>query len=166
MTIYFEGEYNADFPFDAKEAAEKAILAVLDEENCPYEAEVSVTLTDDEEIRRINREQRDMDAATDVLSFPMVDYETPGDFSFLEECGEDCFHPESGELLLGDIVIAVPHVKKQAEEFGHSVLREYTFLIVHSMLHLLGYDHMVPEDASLMEEKQRIIMDMLQIHRC
>ena len=165
MTIYFEEEYNADFPFNAKEAAEKAISAVLDEENCPYEAEVSVTLTDDEEIRRINREQRDMDAATDVLSFPMVDYEAPGDFSLLEEHGKDCFHPESGELLLGDIVISVPHVNKQAEEFGHSKLREFTFLVVHSMLHLLGYDHMEPDEATVMEEKQRMIMDILQIYR-
>ena len=66
---------------------------------------------------------------------------------------------------MGDIVISVPHVNKQAEEFGHSKLREFTFLVVHSMLHLLGYDHMEPDDATVMEEKQRMIMDILQIYR-
>ena len=103
---------------------------------CPYETEVSLLLTTDEEIKEINRMQRQIDRATDVLSFPMADYETPGDFSHLDE-DAGLFHPDTGELMLGDIVISVDKVFEQAEEYGHSLLREYAFLIAHSMLHLL-----------------------------
>lgn len=93
MTIYMDKECSADLPFDWEDIAVKVVEAVLDYTDCPYEAEVSVTLTDDAEIRTINREQRGIDAATDVLSFPMVSYEIPGNFDFLEEEPADCFHP-------------------------------------------------------------------------
>ena len=132
---------------------------------CPYEAQVSILITDDDEIHRINLEQRQIDRPTDVLSFPMVNYETPGDFSFLEEDSEDCFDPDSGELLLGDIVISADKVAAQAEEYGHSRRREYAFLIAHSMLHLMGYDHMTPEDAAEMERLQEEILQQLGISR-
>ena len=105
-----------------------------------------------------------MDKATDVLSFPMVDYETPGEFDFLEE-RDDCFHPETGELLLGDIVISKEKVLSQAEEFGHSPMREYAFLIAHSMLHLSGYDHIEEEERSIMERMQRELMEEIGILR-
>lgn len=95
----------------------------------------------------------------------MVNYETPGDFSFLEEDSEDCFDPDSGELLLGDIVISADKVAAQAEEYGHSRRREYAFLIAHSMLHLMGYDHMTPEDAAEMERLQEEILQQLGISR-
>ena len=133
--------------------------------DCPYEAQVSILITDDDEIHRINLEQRQIDRPTDVLSFPMVNYETPGDFSFLEEDSEDCFDPDSGELLLGDIVISADKVAAQAEEYGHSRRREYAFLIAHSMLHLMGYDHMTPEDAAEMERLQEEILQQLGISR-
>ena len=136
----------------------------LEYEDCPYEAEVNLLLTDDEEIRIMNREHRQIDRATDVLSFPMLDYETPGDLSGIEEQG-DAFNPESGELMLGDIVISKERVIAQAEEYGHSVRREYAFLIAHSMLHLLGYDHMEEEERRLMEDRQRGIMDKAEIPR-
>ena len=77
----------------------------------------------------------------------------------------DCFHPETGELLLGDIVISAEKVLEQAAEYGHSVKREYAFLIAHSMLHLSGYDHMEPEEAAVMEQKQREILETLGITR-
>ena len=112
----------------------------------------------------MNREHRQIDRATDVLSFPMLDYETPGDLSGIEEQG-DAFNPESGELMLGDIVISKERVIAQAEEYGHSVRREYAFLIAHSMLHLLGYDHMEEEERRLMEDRQRGIMDKAEIPR-
>ena len=100
----------------------------------------------------------------DVLSFPMIDYPEPGTFDFLEE-EEDCFDPESGELTLGDIVISKEKVLSQAEEYGHSPKREYAFLIAHSVLHLTGYDHMEEEERQVMEQKQREIMERLDILR-
>ena len=158
MTLYIEEEGKATLPFDVKETAELIVETVLEYEDCPYEAEVNLLLTDDEEIRIMNREHRQIDRATDVLSFPMLDYETPGDLSGIEERG-DAFNPESGELVLGDIVISKDRVIAQAEEYGHSVRREYAFLIAHSMLHLLGYDHMEEEERRLMEDRQRGIME-------
>ncbi|MCA5011232.1 rRNA maturation RNase YbeY, partial [Clostridioides difficile] len=82
---------------------------------CPYEAEVNVLITDNEDIRQINNEYRNIDNPTDVLSFPMIEYERPSDFEYLEDAADDCFHPETGELLLGDIVISIDKVEDQAE---------------------------------------------------
>ena len=132
--------------------------------NFPFEAEVSVTLTDDEGIQTINKEFRQIDSPTDVLSFPMIEYKNAGDFSEIEE-NDDLFNPESGEVILGDIVLNVQRIYKQAEEYGHSTLREYAFLIAHSMLHLFGFDHMTEAEASVMEQKQREILDILGISR-
>ena len=137
---------------------------MLDYEECPYEAEVSLLLTMNDEIQKMNAEFREIDRATDVLSFPMVDYEKAGEFDFLEEADE-YFHPESGELMLGDIVISKEKVIAQAEEYGHSEKREYAFLIAHSMLHLLGYDHMEEEERLCMEAKQKDILNGLNIIR-
>lgn len=100
-----------------------------------------------------------IDRPTDVLSFPMCDFETPGDFDGLEETPEEYFNPDTGELMLGDIVISVEKVKEQAEKFGHSETRELAFLVAHSMLHLSGYDHMEDEERLDMEEKQREILE-------
>ena len=164
MTLYIEEEGNITLPFDVKETAEFIVETVLEYEDCPYEAEVNLLLTDDEEIRVMNREHRQIDQATDVLSFPMLEYETPGDLSGIEETG-DAFDPESGELILGDIVISKERVISQAEEYGHSVRREYAFLIVHSMLHLFGYDHIEDDGRRLMEDRQRGIMEKAGIPR-
>ena len=133
--------------------------------DCPYESQVSLLITDNEEIHKMNLQHRQIDAPTDVLSFPMVTYETPGDFSILEEDGADCFEPDSGELMLGDIVISADKVLEQSAEYGHSVKREYAFLIAHSMLHLMGYDHMTEEDAAEMERLQEEILKQLNILR-
>lgn len=164
MTLYIEEEGNVTLPFNVKETAEFIVGTVLDCEECPYEAEVNLLLTDDEEIRVMNREHRQIDRATDVLSFPMLEYETPGDLSGIEETA-DAFNPETGELMLGDIVISKDRVMGQAEEYGHSMRREYAFLIAHSMLHLLGYDHMEEEERRLMEDRQRDIMEKAGIPR-
>ena len=120
--------------------------------------------TQNDEIHEMNRDFRNIDRATDVLSFPMLEYETPGDFSHFES-EEDCFDPETGELLLGDIVISKEKVIAQAEEYGHSVKREYAFLIAHSVLHLSGYDHMEEEERIEMETLQREILNELNILR-
>ena len=165
MTIEFEKEYDKDLGINYEEIADKVINAALDYEECPYEAEVSMTLVDNNIIHDINKEFRDIDRPTDVLSFPMTDYVTEGDFAFLEEEGADCFHPETGELLLGDIVISGDKVLQQAESYGHSPLREYAFLIVHSLLHLVGYDHMEEQEAKRMEKKQADVLESMGITR-
>ncbi|MBQ8040411.1 MAG: rRNA maturation RNase YbeY [Lachnospiraceae bacterium] len=164
MTLLFEDEGALALPLECKELAETVVEAALDYVNCPYEAEVSLLLTMNGEIQEMNREFRQIDRATDVLSFPMVDYEKAGQFDFLENA-DAYFHPESGELMLGDIVISKEKVLSQAEEFGHSVKREYAFLIAHSMLHLFGYDHMEDAQRIEMETMQKEILNQLQITR-
>lgn len=165
MSFFLEEEVEVDFDFDYRHIAEKVINYCIEREKFPYEAEINLTLTDNEGIHIINKEYRDIDRATDVLSFPMLSYETPGDFSFLMDENDDDFNPDTGEAILGDIIISVDKVREQAEEYGHSELREFAFLITHSMLHLFGYDHMEPEEAKVMEDKQRQILDELSITR-
>lgn len=164
MALYFEEEGSLQLNLPCEELAEKVIEAALDYVDCPYEAEVNLLLTENQEIQEMNRAFRQIDRATDVLSFPMVDYETPGKFDFLEE-SDAYFHPETGELILGDIVISKEKVIAQAEEYGHSIEREYAFLIAHSMLHLFGYDHMEEDERAEMERMQREILERLQIFR-
>ncbi|MDE7273786.1 MAG: rRNA maturation RNase YbeY [Lachnospiraceae bacterium] len=165
MTFYVESETDRALPFDVEEVAGKVIVEALDYESCPYEVSVNVLLTDNEGIHELNRQYREIDQSTDVLSFPNVDYENPADFSAIEDRIEDYFDPENGELCLGDIVISVDKVYEQSQEYGHSVKREYAFLIAHSMLHLLGYDHMEAEEAEVMERKQEEILGRLGITR-
>ena len=141
-----------------------ASLCMEGEGLSPINAEISLSFVSQEEIQRLNKMYRNIDNYTDVLSFPMIEYETAGEFDFLENQPE-CFHPESGEALLGDIVISKEKVISQAEEYGHSPLREYAFLIAHSMLHLLGYDHMEEQERLVMEKKQNEILERLGISR-
>ena len=164
MTVLFEEEGELTLPLECEELAQRVIEAAADYVECPYEAEVNLLLTMNEEIHEMNRNFREIDRATDVLSFPMVDYEEPGEFDFLEEAME-YFNPETGELMLGDIVLSIPRIVAQAEEYGHSQKREYAFLIAHSMLHLLGYDHMTEDEAKIMEEKQNQVLNTLGISR-
>lgn len=164
MTIFIESECEVAFDFDYEKVAKDVVNQAIEYMNFPFEAEVSITLTDDSGIQVINKEFRKIDSPTDVLSFPMIEYNAPGDFSSIEE-NDDLFNPETGEVILGDIVLNVPRIYKQAEEYGHSNLREYAFLITHSMLHLFGFDHMTDNDAAVMENKQREILDELNITR-
>ena len=117
------------------------------------DAEVSVTLTDDAHVHVLNREYRNVDRPTDVLSFALAESEEP------EIIGAD------GGVVLGDLVISLERAAAQAEEYGHSTLRELSFLTVHGMLHLLGYDHMEEEERLEMEEEQRRVMEELGIQR-
>lgn len=165
MTSYVEQETTQTFSFDVKAILDRVAQAVLDGENCPYEATVNLLLTDAAGIREYNRDYRNMDSETDVLSFPNLEFEIPGDFSGVEEHEADCFDPDSGELVLGDIILNAVRVKEQAAEYGHSVLRECAFLLAHSLYHLCGYDHMEPKEAALMEEKQEGVLQSLHITR-
>lgn len=167
MSLHMENEYEPplSFDFDMQATAAQVVEAVIDEEQCPYACDVALTLVDNETIREINRTHRQIDRPTDVLSFPLIAPEAFADYGKIEARAEDYFDPDSGELLLGDIVLSLDKVKSQAAEYGHSEKREYAFLIAHSMLHLFGYDHMMAEEAASMEEKQRRILHALQIER-
>lgn len=158
MHIEIEYSYEEKFIPTYQEIIENVVNTALDYEQCPYEAQVYVLLTDNEEIHQFNREQRQIDRPTDVLSFPMASYNRPADFSDLEEREPDAFHPESGELMLGDILISMDKVREQAGEYGHSPERELAFLTAHSMLHLMGYDHMEEEERKTMEKRQEEIL--------
>lgn len=164
MTVVVENESGQEFDFPYVQLAEDVVNAAMDAEDFPYEAEVNVLLVTREEIHRINLEQRQIDAPTDVLSFPLIAYPAAGDFSKVEE-DSDNFNPDTGEALLGDIILCVDKIKEQAAEYGHSERREYAFLILHSMLHLFGYDHMTEQEAAIMEQKQRNILEDMQIFR-
>jgi len=155
IDISYETDIELDIPYE--DIIRQMVVAALDYENCPYEAEVSGTVVDDKEIQEINKTYRNIDKATDVLSFPMYEYEKAADFDNLDD---SAFNPESGELLLGDIVISAEKVTAQAKEYGHSKEREFAFLLVHSMLHLLGYDHMEEEERLVMESKQKEILEL------
>ena len=165
MTVSIVAELKPGFSFHYRKLAELVIGAALEAEQFPYEAEVSLTLTDNPSIRKINRETRGIDAPTDVLSFPMLSWPAPADYSAMEDQWEESVNPDTGEVMLGDIVLSVDKVRTQAGDYGHSEKREYAFLITHSMLHLMGYDHLEPEDAAVMEERQRVILDALHINR-
>ncbi|SHI30238.1 rRNA maturation RNase YbeY [Parasporobacterium paucivorans] len=164
MSVFIEEEVVPEFDFDYKSLLEEVIEEALDYMDCPYEAEINVILTDNENIQSINKEFREMDRPTDVLSFPMVSFGKPGDFSFLEE-EQSCFNPETGELMLGDIILSVEKVREQAATYGHSEKRELAFLTAHSMLHLFGYDHIEEQDRILMEKLQEEILQKMNIHR-
>ena len=153
LRIYFENEQEK-YPvsYNLKILLREAIETTLDFEDFQNVCEVSVTFTDNEGIREINKKFRQIDKPTDVLSFPLFDFEG------------DCEEPPIDEIIsnLGDIVISLERAKEQAEEFGHSFKREVAFLTVHSMLHLLGYDHERSEEEDReMRAKQSEIMRIM-----
>lgn len=142
------------------ELVRECIAQTLAEEGRGFDCEVSLTITDDEGIRAINAETRGIDRPTDVLSFPMLEFDADGDVIDAELDTDDGF------LLLGDIVIDAERTRAQAEEYGHSMRRELAFLTVHSTLHLLGYDHVDdPEGERIMFAKQDKILDKMGITR-
>ena len=165
MTLNIEKEYDPELGIDYEKTALQVAEQILAEEQCPYEAEVSLLLTSDDEIHRLNLEYRGIDRPTDVLSFPQIEYETPADFSKAEEHENECFNPDTGELFLGDIIISLDKVKEQAKNYGHGTKREFAFLVAHSMLHLLGYDHMTEEEAADMEARQDLALKHLGLER-
>ena len=146
IRIYFENEQNKlKVKYSLKWLMRKAIKATLKYEKIPNDVEISITFTDNESIQLLNAQYRSIDKATDVLSFPLEDD--------VENISEDEL------LMLGDIVISLERAQTQADEFGHSFERETAFLCVHSMLHLLGYDHEISEEDDIdMRRRQSEIM--------
>lgn len=165
MTFYSEKEVDKNLDFDWEEVFQQVALEAIDFVECPYEAQINLLLTDNEGIRTINKETRNIDKPTDVLSFPNLYYDIPSDFSLVEENEADYFDPDTGELILGDIIISVDKVFEQAESYGHSTKREFAFLVAHSMLHLFGYDHEAPEEEADMIKRQETILQNLGITR-
>ena len=159
--IYIDWEFPGANPY--KPLLTRVIAAALEAEGVRIPCGVDVLLTDDEGIREINREQREVDSVTDVLSFPMLNL-TPG--TPPDGTGEEEHDPETGLCYLGDMVIDLNRAKAQAEEFGHSVQRELAYLAVHSVLHLLGYDHLDegPQKAQ-MRAREEAILEALGVTR-
>jgi len=155
LKMYYTNEqdrYKADIAL--RTLVRRAVLSTLEYEGFDRDCEVSVTFTDNEGIRELNREYREKDTATDVLSFPMYDF----------RAGDE--PPLGFPCELGDIVLSLERADSQSVEFGHSFKREVAFLSVHSTLHLLGYDHeLSEEDDADMRRRQKEIMDILRITR-
>lgn len=166
MAIHIEYETDLSLEIPVEDIICNVIDTALDMYDCPYEAEVNVIITDNNSIAAINEEYRNIAKPTDVLSFPMIDYETAGDFSIIDQLPEEeCFDPDSGELLLGDIILSVEKIIEQAESYGHSKERELGFLTAHSMLHLFGFDHMEDDEREDMEQRQEEILERVGLRR-
>ena len=154
LMIYFENDQEiVPVTYKLKMLVRRAIEATLECEGFENECEVSFTFTDNEKIHVINRQYREVDRPTDVLSFPMMDFDNSTDTPIANEPMRS----------LGDIVLSLEMARSQAEEYGHSFEREVAFLCVHSTLHLLGYDHIEVDDEEEMRASQRVIMEKLGI---
>lgn len=173
MTIYFENQIDYTFEFDYKKIADDVINKTLLHEHFMYDVEVSITLVNEDDIKEINSDYRNINKVTDVLSFPMIEYDsslskvsnrTEDMYDFIKD-KVDVFNRDTREVILGDIVLCVPVIIRQASEYNHSILREYAFLIVHSMLHLLGFDHIEDDERAVMENEQKLILESLDITR-
>lgn len=142
----------AEFSKEMESLIKEAVNLVADEAGLSEDFEVSVTICDDESIREINRDYRNIDKSTDVLSFPMFSYSEPEVFA------EEIF---DGENTFGDIIISLETAIRQSIEYGHSAEREVSFLVVHSMLHLLGYDHIEDADRALMRKREEYFLEKM-----
>lgn len=165
MDLFYENETEYEFEFDAEAIARKVIEKTLEIENCPFDVEVNLLVTNQDGIQDYNRDMRQIDAPTDVLSFPNLFFDEPSSFYIPETERADYENPENGFIILGDIIINYQRVLSQSEDYGHSILREFAFLVAHSMYHLCGYDHMTDVEAKEMEEKQENILKLLEITR-
>ena len=155
MTLLTDNRTDFEISGEIMEAVEKACLETLKYEEFDVDCEISLSFVTNEEIHQINRQFRNVDAPTDVLSFPQLTFEE----------GEEADVNENGEIVLGDIIISVERAREQAEEYGHGLKREIAFLTVHSMLHLLGYDHMEKDEEEDMFRRQKEILEIAGIPR-
>ena len=158
LNLYTECEL--DFIEDYQSIARKVLSVVLQKYECPYPVQVSLYIVTPEVIRETNANTRNLDKVTDVLSFPNLFFEPgeEGDFSGLSDGDADLFDPETGELMLGEIMICADKVYAKAEEYGHGAVREFAFLVAHSALHLLGYDQMDDAERERMEALQEAFL--------
>lgn len=166
MIIIENEQDQIEVPESLLEAIKEAILFTLKDQGVEEEAEISMLLVDNDAIKEMNKEYRNIDKETDVLSFPMISYEEGK--VFRDEYLNHQFGPEyydGDALLLGDVVLSMEKANEQALEFGHSLKREACYLTIHSILHLLGYDHMKDMDKQRMREAEERILHALDISR-
>ena len=165
MTINIEETGTGVLPtdLDCRATAELVTEGTARFVGAEYDLTVDILICDEEEIRQLNRDFRGMDQATDVLSFPNLEFEAPAVWP--AEIDPMLLDPDSGELMLGNIAVCRQRILSQAEQYGHSARREYAFLITHSLLHLCGYDHIGDQEREQMEEAQRQILNDLGITR-
>ncbi|MFP4697610.1 MAG: rRNA maturation RNase YbeY [Eubacteriales bacterium] len=165
MTIHIEKIIEIPFEIEYNSIVKRVIKEVLIEEEIESDVEINVLLVDNEFIKCLNMEHRGKNYPTDVLSFPIIDYAQIGDIKTLDDHKVHHFNMETEELILGDIVISIEKLKEQALLYGHSKERELGFLVAHSMLHLLGYNHMEPEEEDTMKIKQKQILQKVGLIR-
>ena len=161
MTLQIDYETDREIGIEYEQLAKKVVQKVLDMEGCPYDAQVNLVLTDNEEIQRVNTEFREIPAPTDVLSFPQ--FADSEDIIYeIEELDEEL--AESGFAIpAGDVVICYDKAIEQAEEYGTGKDRELMYLFVHSIFHLLGYDHMEEDDKTLMRVMEERVMEAINL---
>jgi len=161
MKVSFRNEQDKiKVTFTLKRLIKKALKTGLSVMGWDNKVDISVMFTDNEGIRVLNREHREIDRETDVLSFPLIEYDEKGEYI---ESSLD--YSEKGNLCMGDIVLSLEKALSQAEEYGHSFERETGFLTVHSLLHLMGYDHMTEEEEKEMFTFQKEILDKMGLKR-
>ena len=166
MTVNIEYEAELQLNLDYEDIIKSVVSEAAAYEKCPYEIEVNVTITDEESIREINNEYRNIYKATDVLSFPMIDYKKGKVYKDLYlNFNFDSMFFDNGNLVLGDIVISLERALEQSIEFNHSFFREASYLVIHSVLHLLGYDHMEEIEKRAMRNREEYILNKLNIPR-
>lgn len=168
MKIWMENNTSIQLSEKVQPLIQEIILQALKEEKYPLNVEISITFVDNKEIQAINYEFRNIDKVTDVLSFPLLEFEESNidrnEYLSLEGL-EEFLNPETGDLMLGDIIISIDKAMEQAIEYGHSIEREIGFLVSHSMFHLMGYDHMTDEEEKVMFEKQEKILQLAGLSR-
>lgn len=163
MTLMIDNRQDNINIEEINDIIEKVVNKTIEYEGIKNKFEISVILVDNIQIQKINKEYRKIDSPTDVLSFPMIEYDEPGilphDGAYLE------VDRDTDEILLGDIAISLEKAYEQSKEYGHSFEREVAFLTLHGMLHLLGYDHIDEKDRALMRQREEGILNILKINR-
>lgn len=161
---------NRQSKIEVSDEIEKNIVNIIEyalqEEKVNIPCEVSIIFVDNEKIKEINNENRNIDKVTDVLSFPMLDYEKGKVFKDIyKDFNFSYVDLDDGSLVLGDIVLSLEKAKEQSLEFNHSFIREVIYLTIHSVLHLLGYDHMEEDEKSVMRKREEQILEKFHLTR-
>lgn len=165
MIEYNNNQENFEFNSETEDLINKAVDSVLKYEGFIHDYEISVVITDNNGIKAMNNNFRNINRETDVLSFPLIEFNKTGSKEQVYDISDDEVNPETGNVMLGDIVISIEKAYEQACEYGHSFDRELAFLTVHSTLHLLGYDHMIIEEEQVMRKKEETILSSINLSR-
>lgn len=161
MEIYYDNRTKENISIYKKDI-QKALELTLKEEKIDKKIEVNISFVTDEEIKKINKKFRKKDKTTDVLSFPMIDYENGKTYKDMSKSELEQYKNLNTKLVsVGDIVVSIDTIRKQAKEFNNTIRKELLLMVIHSMLHLLGYDHMITEEEKVMFKKQEEILERL-----